>query len=70
MTYTKAEQNLLHRKVYLIADVDYGGNVGVIPLGTEGVIVDFGNSSGDPIVRWDYSHELTVVPISYLHVAE
>ena len=68
--FTEREQNLLHRKVQAVRPIPYGGKIGTIPKGFQGVIVDFASSSGDPVICWDYSHQLTITPIEILLVVD
>lgn len=59
--YTEKERDLLHRRVKCIKDLKYPPNIGVVPAGSWGIIVDFGQTSGNPFVCWDDSKEITIV---------
>lgn len=51
MGLSPQERHLLGKTVTTIQDSNYGGKVGIVRANSRGVVVDFGASSGDPVVK-------------------
>lgn len=59
--YTEHEETLLKKTVISIKDIKYPPSLGLIRQGTKGTIVDFGATSGDPVIQWGDSFSAIAV---------
>jgi hypothetical protein len=59
----------IRKIVFSNQEIDYGGTVGVIPAGHVGEIVDFGRSSGDPVILWEDGRR-TIAPWALIVVGD
>ena len=50
VSLSSLEKSYLNKKAIVLKDLDYGGAVGIVYSGSEGIIVDFGLHSGHPLI--------------------